>query len=104
MHWMQLIKSWTNLVSHDKGNGIQRERSNRLLPEYIGVIMGIHVPLLIIDRSLCLGRDWSVLGPYGNTLKGSNIGDLFGTIEVTGEERKTYRKSSVLVRRLFGVS
>src|ERR1044071_4045754 len=105
MHWMQLIESWTNLVSHDKRNGIQRLRFNLLLPECTGVIMGIQIPLLIIGRSLCLGHDWSVLGPYGNTLKGlMNIGDLFGTIGVTGEERKTYQKSSVLVRRTFGVS
>src|ERR1041385_9087428 len=84
MHWMQLIESWTNLVSHDKGNGIQRERLNRLHPEYTGVIMGSQVPLLIIDRSLCLGHDWSVLGPKGNTLKGSmNIRGLFGTIGIT---------------------
>ena len=42
-----------------------------LLSECTGVIMGIQVPLMIIDRSLHLGHDWSVLGPYGNTLKGS---------------------------------
>ena len=34
-----------------------------LLPECIGVIMGIQVPLMIIDRSLRLDHDWSVLGP-----------------------------------------
>jgi len=34
-----------------------------LLPECTGVIMGIQVPLMIIDHSLRLGHDWSVLGP-----------------------------------------
>src|SRR3954469_16470088 len=49
---MSLIESQTNLVSMTKGM-LYDVRSNRFLyPECTWVIMGIQVPLMIIDRSL----------------------------------------------------
>src|SRR3954469_18553304 len=49
---MSLIESQTNLVSMTKGM-LYDVRSNRFLyPECTGIIMGIQVPLMIIDRSL----------------------------------------------------
>ena len=101
---MLKIESQTNLVSHDKGNGIQRVRFNRFISGMHRGHYGHPGPSDDPGSKLSLGHVWSIIGPKGNTLKGSmNIGDRFGTIGITGEERRANWKSSVLVRRTFGV-
>jgi hypothetical protein len=51
----------------------------------------------------CLDHVWSVPEPEGNTLKGSMmLGDVFGIFGIVGVMRRERRKSSVLIRSLFG--
>ena len=51
----------------------------------------------------CLDHVWSVPEPEGNTLKGSMmLRDGFGIFRITGVMRRGNRKSSVLIRKMFG--
>ena len=55
----------------------QKDETGRLKVQTIkdirgrtGAIMGIQIPLLVIDRRTCLDHVWSDPEPWGNTLKG----------------------------------
>jgi hypothetical protein len=62
-------ESRASKISHDKGNtytGLieswHRGASDMIIDEYVGINMGFHIPLLIIDRRSCL----HILEPVGS--------------------------------------
>jgi hypothetical protein len=64
-----MIESRTSKISRDEGNTYtrlieswHRGSSDMIINEYVGVNMGFQIPLLIIDRRLCL----HILEPVGS--------------------------------------